>query len=98
MYRASAKVAKNVCTICIVNISHVYRTIFPAILALIQAIAPELANNSGGHLTSDEVANRLTDKLAEIVGQENTGDEKRNERGEVCSASGMAISNNLDCP
>ncbi len=39
---------------------------------------------------------RLTDKLAELVGQEHTGDEKRNERGEVCLALRTAISNNLD--
>ena len=90
------KVAKNVCTICTFIISHLYLAIFPAVLALIQAMAPELANDPGGHLTSDEVADRLTDKLAELVGQEHTGDEKRNERGEVCLALRTAISNNLD--
>jgi len=60
-----------------------FTSIFSAIRALIDAIAPDISKNSGGNLTSEEVARRLNDKLAELV--EPLYTEKRNERGEVCS-------------
>ena len=62
-----------------------------AVRALIQAIAPDIANNSNGNLSSEEVASRLTDKLVELVGPEGAEkfDQHHNERGEVCSTSGV---------
>jgi len=67
-----------------------FTNIFLAIRALIDAIAPDISRNSGGNLTSEEVARRLNDKLAELV--EPLPIEIRNERGEVCS-TGIGTSN-----
>jgi hypothetical protein len=65
-----------------------YTNKFSALHALIHAVAPDIASNSGGNLSSEEVARRLNDKLAELIGPEGLSSptEKRNERGEVCSA------------
>lgn len=51
-------------------------------------MAPDIASNSGGNLSSEEVANRLNAKLGELIEPDGLSSdaENRNERGEVCSA------------